>query len=1115
MKDPGERLQKVCIIGATPAGIAAANKLGEMGIPVTLIDQAVDLNDKLSSEAWRMDSGVGFNYAMRPGLLRIMRNPRTRLVLPASVKSIKHTPQGFSIRYRKAPTYIDGDKCTLCGLCRQACPAIGPDGEKALKYGGRHALPGRPAIDKRMTPLCQASCPLGVNVQGYMALTRAGKYAEALELIRKDNVLPGICGRVCTHPCEAACRRSEIDQPLAIRDIKRFVADSAPPAPFKQKPVKPRPEKIGVVGSGPAGLAAASDLVRLGYGVTVFEKEKAPGGLLRYGIGPHRLPRGVIDREVDYLHGLGVQFHLGSEFTAREGAEFSAVVLATGLWEDRKIGAPGEDLETVLGCLSFLCAVHRGEIKSLSGKTAVIGDGNSAFEAARTLARLGAEVTLISWFPGELIPADEQEVEEAAKEGIAIKTSLRAVEFLGEGGRLKAIRLVPTVPGPPDVNGIPWPVAVKGGKPVEIEFERAVVAIGQTATPAIWGGYGEGFTTASGLIRIDAKSETRVPKVFAAGDAVSGPSTVVSAMASGRAAAKAVHRFFTGEEPVEECVYCRPLELDYPVIPQQIASVPRVMTSESHPASRLQLTTEVVLGLSEDQARLEASRCLQCGVCSECGQCVEACSAAGAVMQAAESSEEIEHAGVVIITDPTLAPSVKGEDVIRAYNPKAIRPDVFAMMQRGFAAAAETALLLGDRSARVKGGGFLFSPPEPQLAPELRIGVFVCRCNDSLGWDPELDRLISYLPENSPVEHAESIPSACTKEGAAHILRTIREKGLTRFVLASCVCCPLDLICGACTDQRSRLKTAIFQGTGVPRAMAETCNLRGEALALLGSNRQLAISRFEGLLQRSIRRTARLKSYPTPARKYNFTTAVIGESEAALRAALTLGQMGMEVFLFGGRERPLTHTPDYPNVHAFPGSSARSLKGTVGDFQVIVSMEDSTHQVFSAGAVILGDRSRKTIAYMPHPDMPPHEFECSMQEKGRLGVPFFVPGATSISGLLLASPPGINVSERLKGAAAGILAATVMPRGPRQNKGYTVTIDRDLCRGCGRCLKACPYKAIGFFANVAPRSGYAAVDETLCKGCGNCISVCPSGAADSPYRDRRFLEQAIEEIVHK
>jgi heterodisulfide reductase subunit A-like polyferredoxin len=227
MKIPKERLQKVCIIGATPAGIAATNKLGEMGIQVTLIEEAPDINAKLSSDTWRMPSGVGFNYALRPGLLRISTNPRIRLILPASVKSIKNTPQGFSIRYKKKASYIDADKCTLCGLCSETCPAIGPDGEKALKFEGRYAIPGRPFIDKRKTPLCQANCPLGVNVQGYMALARAGKYEEALELIRQDNVLPAICGRICTHPCEAACRRNDLDQPLAIRDVKRFIADNA------------------------------------------------------------------------------------------------------------------------------------------------------------------------------------------------------------------------------------------------------------------------------------------------------------------------------------------------------------------------------------------------------------------------------------------------------------------------------------------------------------------------------------------------------------------------------------------------------------------------------------------------------------------------------------------------------------------------------------------------------------------------------------------------------------------------------------------------------------------------------------------------------------------------
>ena len=198
--------------------------------------------------------------------------------------------------------------------------------------------------------------------------------------------------------------------------------------------------------------------------------------------------------------------------------------------------------------------------------------------------------------------------------------------------------------------------------------------------------------------------------------------------------------------------------------------------------------------------------------------------------------------------------------------------------------------------------------------------------------------------------------------------------------------------------------------------------------------------------------------------------------------------MGMEVFVFGSPDGPLPSIPSYPNVHGFLGSCARSLKGTVGNFRVIVKMEDGSHQVFDVGAVILGESARKQIDYMPHPDMPPHEFSHSMQAKGLRGVPFFVPGATSIPGLLLASPPGIIFSERLKGTAAGILAATVMPRGPRQNKGYTVSINEKLCRGCGRCVNACPYRAVSFHTNPLG-SGYAVVDEALCKGCGNCISI--------------------------
>ena len=219
----------------------------------------------------------------------------------------------------------------------------------------------------------------------------------------------------------------------------------------------------------------------------------------------------------------------------------------------------------------------------------------------------------------------------------------------------------------------------------------------------------------------------------------------------------------------------------------------------------------------------------------------------------------------------------------------------------------------------------------------------------------------------------------------------------------------------------------------------------------------------------------------------------------------------MEVFLFGAQDRPLTSSVSHPNIHSFDGSSVKGLAGTVGSFSVIVEM-GGTDQVLHVGAVIIGEQSRKRIHYVPSPDLPSHLVASAMQQRGTPGIPFFMPGATSISGLFLASPAGVHVTDRVKGAAAALMAATVMPRKPRQNKGYTVVVDDARCRGCGRCNAICPYQAVSFRENAAGgRSAF--VDEALCKGCGNCISVCPSNAADSPYRDRRYLEQMIDEIL--
>ena len=1127
MKRTKDRLRRVIVIGATPAGIMATNKLGELGIPVTLVDSDYDLDLKLSCDEYKLKSGIPLNHAHRPGLIRILRNPGIRTILPVEITSIKHSPQGFRLRMNRLQTFVDPDRCILCGRCVDICPVSAPGGEKPISFNTRRSLPGRAVIDKRRQPLCQENCPLGVNVQGYVALAKAGRFLDALNLIREDNILPGICGRICTHPCEKACRRGDIDDPIAIRDIKRFLADyelshkektkNRPETLVDQglKMKQKRPESIAIVGSGPAGLTAAADLVRYGYQVTIFEKEKMAGGLLRYGIGPHRLPRDILDIEIAYIKGLGVKLILSSpidldsdiDFLKRD---FDAVVLTTGTWSDRMLGIPGETLEGVEGCISFLRRVYSGDIDELREKVAVIGDGNAAFDLARTLIRIKAHVTILSWFPRDLIPADIEEIKAAEEEGVVIKDSLQVCAFTGKNNKLDKLRCALTRPGEPDAQGIPWPVMVPGTKPFELEFERAFVATGQV------GAFKGKLTkagcniTAHGYIEVDESFCTNISGVYAAGDAVSGPSSVVQAMATGRKVALTVHRSISGEQH-EDAMVLRRQDKDFPEIPKDIAILSRPEMPHRQPDARRNNFSEVALGYSESQVVFEAGRCLQCGVCSQCLKCVDACGSINAVNHGDFLEEIIESAGVIIIADPSMATRIKGEDVIRTYGPKSAKPDIYATILRGYAAAAQAMILLGGTSQRLKGHGLSFYPPDPGLSSDIRLGIFVCRCNDSLGWLEGMSEYIDELKLHKGVVHAEAMNSACIPEGSSKIISTIREKGITRVVLASCVCCPLNFVCSACTDQRSRLKHALFTGTGISRSMVEACNLRGEVLRLVENHPSLALSRFTGLIDRSIERARRLKPLPALVRNYNFTTAVIGESEPAVSSAFTLAQAGFEVFLFGTSKKPLTEKLNHTNIYCFEGSLVKGFSGTLGDFQVFVDISDSQRTI-RVGAVILGERSRKKIQHIHQEGLPSRIIASSLQKEGVLGIPFFYPGATSISGLFLADPPGINVSKRQKGAAAAVQAVAIMPRGPRQSKGFTVVVDENLCRGCGRCSSVCPYHAISLCKN-AVGGWYASVDEALCKGCGNCISVCPTNAADSPYRNQGYLEQAIKELL--
>ncbi len=1111
-----ERLQKVIVIGATPEGIAATNKLGELGIPVTLIESSPDLNHKLAAENYRTPSGLTFNSAHRPGLIRIMRNSSIRTILPARINAIKHTSQGFSVRATQEQTFIDEAKCTLCGNCKEICPVTTSDGCRPITFYSRAGLPGRPFIDKRRKPLCQESCPLGVNAQGYVALAAEGRYQEAIKLIRENNILPGICGRICTHPCEDACRRGELDEPVSIRAIKRFLADYTEEKPEPVVKSNCTNGKVAIIGSGPAGLAAAAELARLDYEVTVYEKGEKPGGLLRYGIGTHRLPEETLNREIDHIQNMGVQFLTATEVDLTKELpqlekEYKSVLISAGTWKDRALGVKGEDLEGVEGCINFLSRSQWQEPGRVEKKVAVIGDGNAAFDLARTLLRLGADVTLFSWFSREEIPADEEEVREGLEEGLKIIDATQVVGFQGKDGVFSALECRPTLSGPADAKGIQWPVIDEEKQPFLLEFDQAFVAIGQIGgfTPQTHGSTFE--VTESGFIKTDDVLRTKRKGLYAAGDGVTGPSSVVHAMASGKQAAATLHADL--QDITLETTVTRPQEKDFSAIPTDIPCQKRPDPQERQPGKRKNNFDEVNLGLTQQQIVDEAKRCLQCGVCSECFECITACGALKAIDHAQQEVEIKEQAGVLIVADPQMATSVKGEDVIRAYGPKAARSNVNDMVVRGFAAAANAKLLLGSTSPkRTKGYGMAFAVPDAGMDQEARIGVFVCKCNDSLGWlDSMDDYLESLQAKDKAVMHVETLQSACVSEGINSIIKTTREKNLTRIVLGSCVCCPLNFVCSACTDQRSRLKDSLFHGTGIFRSMVETCNLRGEILRLIEDSPQLAQERFQGLLHRSIERTKTLKPLPTVDRNYNFTVAVIGNSQATLNSAYHLAETDHNVFRFGTTEQPLVDTLSHENIHSFEGWDVKALSGTVGDFQLLIESENE-RQVIRVGTVILGEKARRHLPYTHQEGLPTSSIEPIQQKKGVPGVPFATPGATSIPGLFLAEPPGINVSKLKKGAAAAIMAAAALPRGPRQSKGFTVIVDQKLCRGCGRCTTVCPYHAVSFTGS--PDEGWkATVDEAICKGCGNCISVCPTSAADSPYRNRAYLEQALEEII--
>jgi NADPH-dependent glutamate synthase beta subunit-like oxidoreductase len=519
--------------------------------------------------------------------------------------------------------------------CVKACPedAITTDPNTGVvlldndKCTGCDAVVGKSGMEKQETAPCKKECPAHINVQGYVNLAAKGEFQRALELIKESSPFPSICGRVCHHPCESACNRDQIDEPVATRAIERYIADLDLKAEKRYVPeIKDKKEeKVAIVGSGPAGLTCAYYLAQEGYQVTVFEKAPVLGGMLTMGIPSYRLPREIVEAEIQLIRNMGVTMKTGVEIgkdktiaqLRQEG--FKAFFIAIGTQECIRLGVEGEDLEGVYPGLDYLRQVNLGEPVTLGKDIAVIGGGNVAMDAVRSARRLGTENAFILYRRSlEEMPSRAEEIEECQEEGIPIHTLTQPVRFIGENGRVKAIDCVKTRLTEPDESGRRSPEPIPGSE-FTIEVDAVITALGQEADWSCLTPECACTLTDWGTMNVDPLTlQSDDADIFSGGDAIRGPQTVIEAIADGRQAAISIDRYLKGLDlrlgrDVELKAITEPQIGEYD--PSARAQMPRL-----EPQERVKNFGEVQKGFTEEMVVQEAQRCISCGSC-----CVQAC----------------------------------------------------------------------------------------------------------------------------------------------------------------------------------------------------------------------------------------------------------------------------------------------------------------------------------------------------------------------------------------------------------------------------------------------------------------------------------------------------------
>ena len=662
MINDNEKIGAVMVVGSGIAGIQASLDLANSGLKVYLVEKDISIGGVMAQLDKTFPTNDCSACILSPKLVEVGRHPNVEILTRRTVEAVEGEAGKFKVKMTRAPRFIDLNKCTGCGDCAKVCPINVPSdfnenlSERQATYRKfPQAIPSGYAIDKLGTSPCKAACPTHISVQGYVALIAAGKYKEALKLIKKDNPFPIVCGRVCNHPCETACMRGKVEEPIDIMHLKRFVADLdlKDETRFIPEKKESKGKKIAVVGAGPAGLTCAYYLAAEGYDVEVFESLPVAGGWLAVGIPEYRLPKDVLRAEIKVIEDLGVKIHLNTAVGkdipfAKLQSDFDAVFIGCGTVNSSKLNIPGEDLQGVIHGVDYLKRVNLGEKVFLGDKVAVVGGGNVAMDAVRTAIRTGSKDVFILYRRSRAeMPASPEEIEEALEEGIKMEFLVAPKRVVGENGKVTGVECTRMELGEPDASGRRRPVEIKGSEFI-VPCDALIPAIGQEADLDF-------VPKESGIsinkwknFEVDPVTfATTTPGVFAGGDVVTGPATVVKAVYAGKEAAVSIDRYLRGEDVAAGRAKDWTKGLADKADVSKVAKVPRRKYPHMKPEDRRTNFQEVGIGFTEEEAVAEAKRCLACGICSECYQCVEAC-IAGAINHDDTFEEETIEVGAVI-----------------------------------------------------------------------------------------------------------------------------------------------------------------------------------------------------------------------------------------------------------------------------------------------------------------------------------------------------------------------------------------------------------------------------------------------------------------------------------